>query len=265
MSDSKKDMICAAVRDLLPSYIENLTEEATNAFVEQHLAECPDCRGVKRAMLHIETPAEQAQSDFHNRLRIAHRRFVRRAWISAALIMLILCACFLPLPRVVRMDVEAVKWRSGSPEEGAETVSVSIDGLYLDYLFRDDVFDGDLMIGGVEISQQTGALSRLTFPDSYALLFYENEESLLNSVGAVAASPGFSEFAILLYEEGPNGSHGWQGSSGLVITHPARTREEAVCVTQRICHLNGVWLADTVWEGGLTREEYDALHPQSTP
>ena len=44
----KKELECCVVRDLLPSYVEGLTSEETNAAVEAHLASCPAC--AKRAI-----------------------------------------------------------------------------------------------------------------------------------------------------------------------------------------------------------------------
>ena len=35
---------CDIIRDLLPLYAEHITSEATNALVEEHLAECEACR-----------------------------------------------------------------------------------------------------------------------------------------------------------------------------------------------------------------------------
>lgn len=35
---------CCVVRDLLPAYLEGLTEEETTRQVEAHLEECPECR-----------------------------------------------------------------------------------------------------------------------------------------------------------------------------------------------------------------------------
>ena len=37
-------MNCDIIRDLLPLYAEHITSEATNALVEEHLAECEACR-----------------------------------------------------------------------------------------------------------------------------------------------------------------------------------------------------------------------------
>ena len=35
---------CKIVQDLLPNYIEKLTSEETNTFIEEHLNECEDCK-----------------------------------------------------------------------------------------------------------------------------------------------------------------------------------------------------------------------------
>lgn len=44
----KKD--CKIVQDLLPNYIEKLTNEETNTFIENHLKECTECRKVYENM-----------------------------------------------------------------------------------------------------------------------------------------------------------------------------------------------------------------------
>lgn len=40
--NNKRD--CKIVRDLLPNYIEKLTDEVTNEFIEEHIASCEECR-----------------------------------------------------------------------------------------------------------------------------------------------------------------------------------------------------------------------------
>ena len=45
----KKD--CKIVQDLLPNYIENLTNEETNKFIDEHLKECNECQKIFEADL----------------------------------------------------------------------------------------------------------------------------------------------------------------------------------------------------------------------
>lgn len=48
---------CAVIKDLLPSYAEDLTSPETCELVRGHLQECPDCQSVYEAM-HEEIPTE---------------------------------------------------------------------------------------------------------------------------------------------------------------------------------------------------------------
>jgi len=257
-----REMICAVVRDLLPSYIDRMTEEATNAFIDQHLTECAECRAVKKSMLQQTGPAEQAQAEFLERLRRARIRRRRRGWIIALSILLILCVCFLPQPRRVDMDVQAVRWRTGNALEGASPTRVRIFGTYFDFLFFDDRFDGDIMIEGVDISRRENALTQITF-DPTGYLIYTDENWHLKSTGFIVAKPGMREFMIGLYDRRENnadgsGSGSWSGEDGTVITYPAQTREQAVEVTRRILdEQNCTWLSESVWEAGMDREEWE--------
>ncbi len=246
---NNRESICAVVRDLLPSYIDGLTEGATNAFVEQHLSECESCRAVKRSMLEITSPAEQAQAEFLERLRRARERGRRRAWIAGLSVLLILAVCFLPLPRSVDQTVQAIRWRAGNPEAGSQQIEVKMKGCYLDFLFLDDYYFGDIMIEGVDITQREGALSRVRMMNEGAL-FYADDEFPLNGMGYIVGSGGFKEFTITLMEERENGSRGWSGNNGLMVTWPASNREEAVEMTRRLTKKYSSWLADNNWEGG---------------
>lgn len=44
------NQICAIIKDLIPNYLENLTSEQTNEFIEKHLQECEDCKNVYENM-----------------------------------------------------------------------------------------------------------------------------------------------------------------------------------------------------------------------
>ena len=40
----EKKKLCNIIKDLLPSYVENLTNDETNNFIESHIADCPECK-----------------------------------------------------------------------------------------------------------------------------------------------------------------------------------------------------------------------------
>ncbi len=46
----KQNRDCKIVQDLLPTYIENLTNGVTNEFIEEHIAKCPECAQVLEDM-----------------------------------------------------------------------------------------------------------------------------------------------------------------------------------------------------------------------
>ena len=55
-------MKCEIIRDLLPSYIDELTSEESNQLVEEHLRECEKCRKYFASMkedIHSERPTEE--------------------------------------------------------------------------------------------------------------------------------------------------------------------------------------------------------------
>ena len=41
---------CKIIQDLLPNYIENLTNSETNKFIEEHLIDCEDCKKILEDM-----------------------------------------------------------------------------------------------------------------------------------------------------------------------------------------------------------------------
>ena len=45
---NKRD--CKIVQDLLPNYIEKLTDEETNKYIEEHIKECEECKNVLENM-----------------------------------------------------------------------------------------------------------------------------------------------------------------------------------------------------------------------
>ena len=74
----KENRNCKIVQDLLPSYIEKLTSEESNKFVEQHLGECNECKEILENMkkdLKVNTTNKEKKAikylkKYKNKLRI---------------------------------------------------------------------------------------------------------------------------------------------------------------------------------------------------
>lgn len=81
---------CAVIRDLLPLYAEDLASEESKQVVDEHLADCPDCRA------RLETLKEPAapEPDASQALRAVKKEFRRRRVLAVLLAALLV---FLPL------------------------------------------------------------------------------------------------------------------------------------------------------------------------
>lgn len=92
----KNDLSCEVVQDLLPSYMDNLTNAVTNEAVKRHLDECEKCRGRMQRMQKDEDVVNNELSskeiDF---LKILKKETNKKIFISVgcvlAAVVLIIC------------------------------------------------------------------------------------------------------------------------------------------------------------------------------
>ena len=83
---------CSVIRDLLPQYIERLTEEETTALIREHLETCESCRKQK-AEMEAELPLEKAPKSRLSFLKKLRRRNIIGAVLSV--MVAVLCISFL--------------------------------------------------------------------------------------------------------------------------------------------------------------------------
>ncbi len=88
MKSNNRD--CKIVQDLLPNYIENLTDEVTNEYIEEHIATCAECAQVLKDM-NGDLKLEQINQEHEIKYLKGIRRRVRRT-ILAVTIAIILIA-----------------------------------------------------------------------------------------------------------------------------------------------------------------------------
>ena len=79
-----KKLDCCVVRDLLPAYIEELTEEETSAQVREHLEDCGECRALEQDM-RARVPVEKAPKGALNFLKRVKRTRLLAAVVTLAL------------------------------------------------------------------------------------------------------------------------------------------------------------------------------------
>ena len=119
----KIDLSCDVVRDLLPSYMENLTSDDSNRAVEEHLSRCESCRELYKGMCPDDgEKAEETEKelDYLKGIRRKSRRKLRNAILITAGSLL---ACFVLVIFIFNFIVGSPlyswsHWPSVSVEDG---------------------------------------------------------------------------------------------------------------------------------------------------
>ena len=146
-------------------------------------------------------------------------------WILAVLAILALCLHLIPINREIDesypchvIDME--------DETYSDQVTVTFQGSYMDYLFRDDVFKGRIHIEGYQfLSPQALPLELTLSGDDLSWIsefvpVYSNYEPR----GHFYGKEDFSEFFLWLMIPDEDGSGGYH--SRYFITYPAMTMDE---------------------------------------
>lgn len=83
---------CKIVQDLLANYVENLTDEVTNEYIQEHIKTCDECR---KALQNVNT--EIQVEDLHQDREIKYLKRVRketqRTIMIVSLVIIIIASC----------------------------------------------------------------------------------------------------------------------------------------------------------------------------
>ena len=90
---------CAVIRDLLPLYAEDLASEESKQVVDEHLADCPDCRARLETLRQPAVPEPNAAEPLRGVKRSLRRRRLQTALLAALLV-------FLPLFSLLARGME---------------------------------------------------------------------------------------------------------------------------------------------------------------
>ena len=80
---------CKIVRDILPNYIEKLTSEVTNEFVEKHIAGCRECRKAIQNMTGEVELEEFNQEEEINYLKRLNRKVKMKIAVVSLIVIII--------------------------------------------------------------------------------------------------------------------------------------------------------------------------------
>ena len=134
----KEKRDCKIVQDLLPNYIENLTNEESNAFVHGHLKECKECKRILENMQKdLTTDTKENEKSKVNYIKKYNRKLK-----SLKVILLIILALFIirtgrnmiimvDLINKANEHISSNNYRRISTSYQGDTLSI------IDYYFKD--------------------------------------------------------------------------------------------------------------------------------
>jgi len=89
---------CDIIKDLLPSYVDEICSEASKEWIEEHLKECEECRKTVIMLKDTEISAKQLEQESLDAGRKVIRQNLKRSLISlglsALMFVVLLCAFF---------------------------------------------------------------------------------------------------------------------------------------------------------------------------
>lgn len=94
----KEKKNCKIVQDLLPNYIEKLTNEETNQFIEEHLNECEECKKIAENMkkeIELNTPKRNEKEVKYIKKYSKKLKILRNILLVILIIALIFLGCTL--------------------------------------------------------------------------------------------------------------------------------------------------------------------------
>ncbi len=174
--------------------------------------------------------------------------FNRRIVNLFLLILLLITIGFLASLKRINKEFPAVKYRLGD-EETFENITIKINGVYQRRLFFSDVFKGSIYIEGYEFTGTTSAsinsviLSDIYFEKDgsgwYRYLKTDNGELQKLMMGTIYMDDNFSRVALTVHDDSVDSSvTGWSIENGLIIAAPAKTKEEAVKISNQLLRLD---------------------------
>lgn len=161
----KNNNICKVIHDLLPNYIENLTSEETNNFIESHLQECDDCQEVLELMKNgINNNGKVLQKKEIKYLELFKKRMQRLKLIIIFILILIIAFFGISLVRkyTILLDIS-----NKSKQEDIHENSHIVEYYYVEgYMTKMEQYKlGDKIKSIYSIETPEGIMLQTTFKD----------------------------------------------------------------------------------------------------
>jgi hypothetical protein len=169
-------------------------------------------------------------------------------WVKVFILILIILGlsstALYVIPWAHRIDttIQGIQCRIGE-DKYIENVTVRIKGIYDQYLFKADNFEGSIEISNYDYTQDW-QMDRLRFHGNSASIMYhkvsKNGELKVNYLGEIYCTQDMKKLMICIYEENGEGI-GWDAGSGVFISAPSIDRDQAIETAKT---LTKDWLAE---------------------
>ena len=212
---------CEIIKDLLPLYIDGVCSDESRKAVEEHLAECDECKAFFAEMKQDEITVDEQHEDIKIRsLKNIRKRILQRQLLFAGLAIVLVLSLSIIGAKVLKNQVEVVKPDSnlnvnmidGSlitrlqssriSEATSKRVTVSIDGKEFNYLFFyltnsrwDEMTTGDEVFSEYVLCPKDKSAG-----DIDAVYYYAGEYESLEDLGNEELK-AILETATMLYEK----------------------------------------------------------------
>ena len=162
---------------------------------------------------------------------------MKRRWLVVAVGALVLLGLYIfrTYPRHVAITLHGVQYQVGSHTR-LKTVTLRLNGTRDRSLFGPETFDGTVDISGASIPDRlNGRFLHVVFASGMPGLLTGSVWShpQLYYYGELFPNKSFTEFTVTEWQQEGHGS-GWNGSNGLVISAPAKTRTQALRISNEL-------------------------------
>lgn len=179
--------------------------------------------------------SERVKNTFGSQLS---ERVTKMTWLIVGGLVLI-CAgwvIFCTYPRHIALTLEGVEYKLGAPKQGVRPVTLQLNGTLHRPLWGKRTFDGIVDIKGSTIpNKDNGKTLKIVFnPGLGGEIIYFNWKTMkFYEYGQLYANKEFNTFTITVYTKEGKG-FGWNGGNGLMITVPAKTRTQALQISNTL-------------------------------
>ena len=184
----KKD--CKIVQDLLPNYIDKLTSNETNQYIEEHINDCKDCKKILDAMQKdIQIEEKKLEKKKVKYIKKYNRR-LKILKISLVSIILILVILFITFPGKNMMIIASLKDKFKVYDDKSDNVYIKItyygndipnvtyDNYYKDGITKSIMTNAEANVKWIQYNYQDQEKLYVESPESKTLQIDDSTENV---------------------------------------------------------------------------------------